>query len=393
MEKRGERLLELIRQGLQIYSENTSGKQLGDRTKYVGLSDVAAFVQCPRSALLHRLSYKKGGDSFSRTWTLGRGHILEDGVSNALFSLNVPCMRQLEIALDNEGKPVQAHLDFVLVSTHPKPTIRILEVKTCARLPDVLYPSYETQVLGQVGLFHKCYALPQFSLRDEHGEPVCAGMTFPQLSQKLWGISLPDEVKTVDLEAWVLCLSMTDAKAFGPYLPDENITNFCLSTASRIWTEAKAVQNGQKGTDELDTASGFHPLCEHCDWNSDCPKFRGLRHPELSSCLDKLQTWKEQRRNVDETIRQHEQFLKGWYANSDAQGRWIDAGKQRFRTSELSGRKTLDKAGLMEELSKIFQSKAIDDIDVPALFARHEKVGEPAKRLTICSIKKGEPEI
>ena len=51
MEKRGERLLELIRQGLQIYGENTSGKQLGDRTKYVGLSDVAAFVQCPRSAL------------------------------------------------------------------------------------------------------------------------------------------------------------------------------------------------------------------------------------------------------------------------------------------------------------------------------------------------------
>ena len=386
MEKRGERLLELIRQGLQIYGENTSEKQLGDRTKYVGLSDVAAFVQCPRSALLHRLSYKKGGDSFSRTWTLGRGHILEDGVSNALFSLNVPCVRQLEIALDNEGEPVQAHLDFVLVSTHPKPTIRILEVKTCARLPDVLYPSYETQVLGQVGLFHKCYALPQFSLRDEHGEPVCAGMTFLQLSQKLWGISLPDEVKTVDLEAWVLCLSMTDAKVFGPYLPDESITDFCLSTASKIWTATS-----QRDLDELDTARGFHPLCEQCDWNSDCPKFRGVSHPELSSNLDELQTWKEERRNLDETIRQHEQFFKDWYANSDAQGRWIEAGNQRFLTTEIPGRRTLDKAGLMEELSEIFQANAIGDIDVLALFARHEKQGEPSQRLTICPIKKGGP--
>jgi hypothetical protein len=95
---------------------------------------------------------------------------------------------------------------------------------------------------------------------------------------------------------------------------------------------------------------------------------------------------------VDETIRQHEQFLKGWYANSDAQGRWIDADSQRFRTAEIPGRRTLDKAGLMEELSEIFRSMGMEGIDVPALFARHEKVGEPAQRLTICSIKKGEPE-
>ena len=386
MEKRGERLLELIRQGLLAHREKTTGKQLGNRADYVGLSDVAAFVQCPRAAIIRRLPIKEASDNFSRTWTLGRGHILEDGIANALFSLKVPCARQLEIALDNEGTPVQAHLDFVLVSTMPKPTIRILEVKTCTRLPDVLYPSYETQVLGQVGLFHKCYALPQFSLRDEHGEPVCAGMTFPQLSRKLWGISLPDDVKAVDLEAWVLCLSMTDAKVFGPYLPDESITDFCLSTASKIWTAAK-----QRGLDEMDTARGFHPLCEHCVWNLDCPKFRGVSHPELSSYLDELQMRKEERRNLDETIRQHEQFFKDWYANSNTQGRWIEAGNQRFRTTEIPGRRTLDKAGLMEELSEIFQANAIGDIDVLTLFARHEKQGEPSQRLTICPIKKGEP--
>ena len=46
----------------------------------------------------------------------------------------------------------------------------------------------------------------------------------------------------------------------------------------------------------------------------------------------------------------------------------------------------------MEELSEIFRSMEMEGIDVPALFARHEKEGEPAQRLTICNIKKGEPE-
>jgi hypothetical protein len=46
----------------------------------------------------------------------------------------------------------------------------------------------------------------------------------------------------------------------------------------------------------------------------------------------------------------------------------------------------------MEELSEIFRSVGMEGIDLPALFARHEKLGDPSQRLTICNIKKGEPE-
>ena len=49
--------------------------------------------------------------------------------------LNLPFVRQLEIAVDNDGCPVRAHLDFVLVSVRPRPTVRVLEVKSCTRLP------------------------------------------------------------------------------------------------------------------------------------------------------------------------------------------------------------------------------------------------------------------
>ena len=69
-----------------------------------------------------------------------------------MSALNLPFVRQLEIAVDNDGCPVRAHLDFVLVSVRPRPTVRVLEVKSCTRLPDTLYASYEAQVSAFVGL-------------------------------------------------------------------------------------------------------------------------------------------------------------------------------------------------------------------------------------------------
>ena len=55
MEDRGSKLLELIRHGLAQRTAHTSALTLGDRSKYIGMSDIGAYLTCPRKAILNRL--------------------------------------------------------------------------------------------------------------------------------------------------------------------------------------------------------------------------------------------------------------------------------------------------------------------------------------------------
>ena len=380
---RNEALLDLIRRGLVISGEHQRQAILGERLSYVGMSDIGQFIQCPRVSIIHRLSLQKADENLSRTLTLQRGHWFEDGVAKALSALNLPFVRQLEIAVDNDGCPVRAHLDFVLVSVRPRPTVRVLEVKSCTRLPDTLYASYEAQVYGQISMLNRYWNTPSFNLKDSEGNPLFSGLTFPQAIKVLWGTDFPQKTAQVDMEAWVLALSMTESTAFGPYLPDDSILNACLGYARDIWQIQEIFQRGELDMDGLPAASGFHPLCSCCDASSDCPKFIGVDHPELESSLDELMHWKEARSALDEKIREREGMMKEWYAHADIQGRWIEAGTTRFRVTQSPGRRTLDRDSLAGELTELFHDGGMDDVDVYSLMARHEKISAPSTRLFI----------
>jgi len=385
---RSNKLLELIRVGLAQRTARTSALTLGDRSKYVGMSDIGAYLVCPRMAVMNRLYPDKTKANFSKLLTLNRGHWYENGIASIFQELGIPHVRQLEISIDHNFAEIKAHLDFVLVSTSPKPTIRILEIKSCQKLPDTLYPAYEAQVYGQVGLLHQLWDSPVFNLTDDHGQFVFGGLTFPELAQKLWGIDLPDDAYLVDIEAWVLCLSMTDAKVFGPYKADDGILEMCLNNGAELLSKTRQILEGAFDAETLPTAIGFNPLCEHCDWNSDCSKFRIQNSPELQPILEDLDGWKSQKAELEDSIRQHEQYLKTWCEISGTQGNWIQAGNQRVRVSEVAGRRRLDKDSLMNELAEIFATKNMDDIDIPALIKRHERIGEPSTRIFISRINK-----
>ena len=380
---RNEALLDLIRRGLVISGEHQRQAILGERLSYVGMSDIGQFIQCPRVSIIHRFSLQKADENLSRTLTLQRGHWFEDGVAKALSALNLPFVRQLEIAVDNDGCPVRAHLDFVLVSVRPRPTVRVLEVKSCTRLPDTLYASYEVQVYGQISMLNRYWNTPSFNLKDSEGNPLFSRLTFPQAVKALWGVAFPEDPEQVDMEAWVLALSMTESTAFGPYLPDDSILNACLGYARDIWQMQEIFQRGEQDMDGLPTASGFHPLCSCCDASSDCPKFIGVVHPELESSLDELMHWKDARSALDEKIKEREGMMKEWYAHADRQGRWIEAGTTRFRVTQSPGRRTLDKDSLAGELTELFHDGGMDDVDVYSLMARHEKISAPSTRLFI----------
>ncbi len=122
-------------------------------------------MACPRMAVLNKL------------------HPLNS--TYALKTLELPLVRQLEIAVTHNGTPIKAHLDFVLASNHPRPTVRILEVKSCQKLPDCLYASYEMQVYGQGRLLTRYWEEPVFSVREETGRYRFQDMAFPEIARNL----------------------------------------------------------------------------------------------------------------------------------------------------------------------------------------------------------------
>lgn len=378
-------LLVLIANGLHAHAEQSTALTLGDRSQYIGLSDVGRALECPRAALCNKVFTRPHPD-LQKLLTLQRGHWLEYGIGQALAAQGLRILPQLELALTHNGTPIKAHMDFVLVWDKPRPAVRILELKSTERLPETLYTSYECQLYGQAGLLARIWNHPAFSLRDEHGTLLHHNLSMPELCKAHFGLNLPSDATAVDMEAWVLCLSMSDAKAFGPYLPNDAMRDLCLNTAETLWTNKLAVESGKLDVKALAHASGFHALCAYCDWNADCLKFHDAEYqPEWRADLERLADLKDKRTALDAEIEELEAGLKDAYALTGMTGDWINADSHRFRISQQTGRRTLNRHALREELEEIFHFEDLD-IDVEALLRRCEKEGQPFSRLAITPI-------
>jgi hypothetical protein len=343
------------------------------------MSDIGRALECPRAVVGRKLF--GNGDNLSRQndlplllarqLRLQRGHWFEAGMAQVFRHQRLPVIEQLEIVTSYHGVPIRAHLDFVFASAVGQPTVRILELKSCEQIPSTLYSSYETQVYGQVGLLHALWDQPAFGVRG-------AGLTFPQICRERFGIEMPVHPSEADIEAWVLCLSMSDAKAFGPYLPDDTMLTLCLKKAKELWLNFDASKVSGAGLDDLPTVQGFHPLCSWCEFNADCPKFDGVDQPQWSDTLDRLKHLKARQGELE-----IEDGLRTAYALSDVGGFWINAGNQRFRVSAQNGRRTLNKEQLRLELSTVLGEERAETI-----IARCESEGKPFDRLTVSRINK-----
>ena len=164
---RTEGLRALIRQGLQAVAHKDTLAHLGDRSTYIGMSDIGQHWECPRAALARKVLPTT--NSLERLLTLQRGHWFESGVGQALTSLGLHILPQLEINWQYQGVPIKAHLDFVLVWGAPVNAIRILEVKSTDKLPASPHDSHLLQLHGQIGLLAKAWSKSVFSLRAEDG--------------------------------------------------------------------------------------------------------------------------------------------------------------------------------------------------------------------------------
>ena len=381
---RTEGLRALIRQGLQAVSTQNTAAHLGDRSKYVGMSDIGQHWECPRAALARKVLPTT--NSLERLLTLQRGHWFESGVGKALASLGLYILPQLEINWQHQGVPIKAHLDFVLVWGAPVNAIRILEVKSTDKLPASPHDSHLLQLHGQIGLLAQAWDKPVFSLRAEDGTLLHEKMTFPQLCRAQLGLQLPKQAEKLSIEAWLLCLSMKDVTTFGPYTFNQAMLDTALDHAVQLWGDLTAHRAGNLSLSQVTCAQGFYPICSYCEYNGDCPKFpQGVHMPQWEPALEKLAALKEQRTALDSEIKEMETVLKLVHRQAGTRD-WVDTGNYRFRMSVTAGRTTLDKDALREELTEIFHAEHLGDIDVNALLARCERTGSPFEKLSISPI-------
>ena len=267
----------------------------------------------------------------------------------------------------------------------PRPAVRILELKCTEHLPDTLYTGYEAQLYGQVSLLAKMWNEPVFSLKDSTGVNLYNNLTLPELIHAHFGLMLSTDPAAVDIEAWVLCVSMSDAKPFGPYLPDAAMLDLCLNTAQSLWVNKMAIENGAMNLNDAPYAKGFHPLCTYCDWNSDCPKFQDDEHqPEWSADLERLALLKNSRSALDAEIEDLERGLKDACTLFGTAG-WINADAYRFRVSMQPGRRTIDREFLRLELAT-----CLGEMQAEAIISRCERTGAPFQKLIVSKINKKE---
>ena len=373
-----ERLLEILRYGLERNAEQQTAIQLGDRSLYVGMSDIAKMLDCPRAALatkLYTTEHKNTAEALKHQLLLQRGHWFEKGVRQALMGYGFFPLSQLEIEIRYGEVPIKAHLDFTLVADQPQPTVRILEVKSTVRLPTTLSESYAMQIGGQTALLKAYWNLPAFNLVQDTGE-VLHHRTFPEMCNECLGVSLPD-ASACDIQGWVLCLSMCDAKAIGPFLPEDTDITRCLDMASEFWETMIALRDNLLNLNTIQTVQGLSPLCPSCLWREDCPHFKGSSHPEWEDTLEQFMSLKTQKKSIEAEIGELESRLKVAYQLSHTvKGEWINTGNHTFRVIPQNGRVTLDRKRLNEELETL-----LGEQEAQTFMARCEKQGDPFERL------------
>jgi hypothetical protein len=305
--------------------------------------------------------------SLNKLLQLERGHWVEEGIEKALKSIGSLVLPQLEIAISHQGVPIKAHLDLTLVDSASQ-AVTVLELKSLAKIKDEVYETHEVQLAGQIGLLARFWNDPVFRF-DNQGP-----WSFPELAEKVLGLELPVELA---VQGYVLAIAPNDARAFGPYEPDQTKLTTILDQGAELWRSWTEIQNGQGSLDQLPFREGFYPLCDYCRFNRDCPKFSGEADLNLESELTQLANLKSQKSRLESEIEDRENQLKAIAILSEKKGQWITANSYRFRVSDQKGRTSLDQELLKNNL---MGTVGLDENSSKSIIALSQKTGRSFER-------------
>ena len=258
------KLANILEEGLRTFCENKTKAELGDRSEYIGASDI---VGCPRRVIMDKINPPH--HSFETLMRFERGHLAEDIVANALQAAGYGnFVRQHEIdATEALGAPIKAHLDFVWFG---QSSISVLEVKTVSSIPDSPYETWEMQLHVQMGLL------------------------------ALSGVKVP-------IRGAILALDLNSGrhKVFNGYEYDEETSRNLLLKGVEMWEALAAIRTGH-AEDDWPEKIAIQPseLCRFCNHSASCPHFRGdVEMPEIESEAQEILVLKAKKKALDAKIK------------------------------------------------------------------------------------------
>ena len=190
---------------------------LGDRTSYIGSSDVAG---CARKSFMQR-EFPKQPD-VSTLLKFARGHAAEWLLERIFQASGAEYDTQVEIC--HPEVPLKAHIDFLFYDPEG---LHAVEVKSVSGIPDVPYPQWEDQLHYQLGM-----------LRVQYPKGNIGG-----------------SILAVDLNAG-------EVHQFNGYQHDDATFNY-------LYCRGLHLLDALNGMDEA-RPSPSH-LCGYCQFRSDCP--------------------------------------------------------------------------------------------------------------------------
>lgn len=212
---------------------------LGDRTQYIGSSDVAG---CARKAYMQRQFPTPR--SVSTLLKFARGHAAEWLVNNIFQSGEAKHLYDEQVEICHPDVPMKAHIDFLFYADlDGKPGLHAIEVKSVSSIPDAPYPQWEDQLQYQLGLLR---------------------IQYPQ--GKIGG-----SILAVDLNAG-------QVQQFNGYVYDEPVFNYLYCRGLHLLDALN---------DQAEACTSPSHLCGYCQYRDDCPSM-SLPKVELPAEIEML---------------------------------------------------------------------------------------------------------
>ena len=241
--------------GLQKFAKQHTLTTLGDRSSYLGASDIG---YCPRKVILDRLHPPE--HDLATLFRFQRGHMAEDIVANAMTAAGYDNFdRQVE-AIASGNTPIRCHIDFVFNAPKLK---AVLEVKSVSAIPDGPYSSWESQLYMQMG-----------ALAEQYPDHKIKGA-----------------VLAIDLGSG-------DIGFFNGYKPDEILYKGLKDRATSIWTDYQFMVLGHPKNPATEPSL----LCGYCNNLTTCPRFAAEEVPEMEDCVTELRSMQEQGKALNKQI-------------------------------------------------------------------------------------------
>jgi CRISPR-associated exonuclease Cas4 len=224
-------VIEIVGEVLPLIAKEETLKELGDRSTYIGASDI---VGCPREVILSKLYPQQ--QNIETLIRFKRGHLAENFLADIFSKTKYKWTSQAEI-VHSEKPYIMSHVDFLFYTSNYK-KFGVAEIKTVSSIPSEPYEIWVLQVQLQMGLLKLKY---------------------------------PDS----DIRGSILVIDLNSGQMveFNGMTPDDQIFDSLVKKADLMWELLE-----KKETESLPTEESS--LCAFCFFKGTCPNFTGAEVPE-----------------------------------------------------------------------------------------------------------------